>query len=53
MFFLGIVFVCIGVFGWFGYWFAGSGIAALIALGFVIAGIALMASNSNNRTKDK
>jgi len=53
MFLLGIAFVCIGVFGWFGYWFAGSGIAALIAIGFVVAGIALIVSNSKKSTADK
>ena len=42
---LGLIFVGISVFGWFGFWFAGSGAAALIALGFLIAGLALMASN--------
>ena len=41
---LGLIFVGISIFGWFGFWFAGSGIASLIALGFLIAGIALMAS---------
>lgn len=39
---LGIVFIGISVFGWLGFWFAGSGHAALIALGFFIAGFALM-----------
>ena len=41
---LGLVFVGISVFGWLGFWFAGSGHAALIALGFLIAGLALLGS---------
>lgn len=41
---LGFIFVAISVFGWTGFWFAGSGHAALIALGFLIAGIALISS---------
>lgn len=39
---LGFVFVGISVFGWFGFWFAGSGHAALIAFGFLVAGVALI-----------
>jgi len=42
---LGLIFVGISVFGWFGFWFAGSGSAALIALGFLVAGLALLASD--------
>ncbi len=41
---LGLVFVGVSVFGWLGFWFAGSGHAALIALGFLIAGLALLGS---------
>ncbi len=40
--YLGYLFVGISVFGWFGFWFAGSGSAALIALGFLVAGLALI-----------
>jgi hypothetical protein len=39
---LGLAFVGVSVFGWLGFWFAGSGHAALIALGFLIAGLALL-----------
>jgi len=42
---LGIICVAIAVFGWTGYWFAGSGFAALIALGFLVTGISLISSN--------
>lgn len=42
---LGIICVAIAVFGWTGYWFAGSGFAALIALGFLFTGISLISSN--------
>jgi len=38
---LGIFFIGVSVFGWFGFFFAGSGYAALIAIGFLIAGVAL------------
>lgn len=41
---LGLIFIGIAIFGWFGYWFAGSGIASLIAIGFLVAGIALLVS---------
>ena len=47
---LGIVFVGISVFGWFGFWFAGSGHAALIALGFLVAGIALIRAGKDADT---
>jgi len=39
---LGLIFVGISVFGWLGFWFAGSGYAALIATGFLLAGLALI-----------
>jgi len=39
---LGIICVAIAVFGWTGYWFAGTGFAALIALGFLVTGISLI-----------
>ena len=42
---LGIIFVGVSVFGWTGYWFAGSGFAALIALGFLVTGLSLISSN--------
>jgi hypothetical protein len=42
---LGIICVAIAVFGWTGYWFAGSGFAALIALGFLFTGISLISSD--------
>jgi hypothetical protein len=42
---LGIICVAIAVFGWTGYWFAGTGFAALIALGFLVTGISLISSN--------
>lgn len=45
---LGLIFIAISVFGWFGFWFAGSGHAALIAFGFLVAGIALMNSKKAN-----
>lgn len=41
---LGLVFIGISVFGWLGFWFAGSGHAALIAIGFLVAGLALLGS---------
>ena len=41
---LGLIFIGISVFGWFGFWFAGSGHAALIAMGFLVAGLALLNS---------
>lgn len=41
---LGLIFVGISIFGWFGFWFAGSGNAALIAIGFLVAGLALIAT---------
>jgi hypothetical protein len=42
---LGVICIAIAVFGWTGYWFAGSGFAALIALGFLVTGISLISSN--------
>ena len=39
---LGLIFIGISVFGWFSFWFAGSGHAALIAIGFLVTGIALL-----------
>lgn len=42
---LGFILIAIAVFGWTGYWFAGSGFAALIALGFLVTGISLISSN--------
>ena len=47
---LGFIFIGISVFGWFGFWFAGSGNAALIAAGFLIAGLALLGSASNSNS---
>lgn len=45
---LGIIFIAIAIFGWTGYWFAGSGFAALIALGFLVTGISLISSNKGS-----
>ena len=39
---LGVFFIGVSIFGWFGFFFAGSGHAALIAIGFLVAGIALV-----------
>ncbi len=41
---LGIFFIGFSIFGWFGFLFAGSGHAALIAIGFLVAGVALLDS---------
>jgi hypothetical protein len=55
---LGFTFILISIFGWFGFWFAGSGHAFLIALGFFIAGILLISAgeaidNLKNKLKKK
>jgi len=39
---LGIFFISVSIIGWFGFFFAGSGHAALIAFGFLVAGVALL-----------
>jgi hypothetical protein len=39
---IGCFFIGVSIFGWFGFFFAGSGHAALIAIGFLVAGIALV-----------
>jgi len=39
---LGMFFIGVSIFGWFGFFFAGSGHAALIAIGFLVAGVALL-----------
>lgn len=39
---LGLFFIGVSIFGWFGFFFAGSGHAALIAIGFLVAGMALV-----------
>lgn len=41
----GVFFIGISVFGWTGYWFAGTGFAALIAFGFLVTGLYLISSN--------
>jgi len=45
---LGYIFIGISIFGWFGFWFAGSGHAFLIAFGFLVAGIALLGNNKKD-----
>jgi len=41
---LGAFFIGVSIFVWFGFFFAGSGHAALIAIGFLIAGVGLVGS---------
>ena len=47
---LGFVFVGISIFGWFGFWFAGSGNAALIAFGFLVAGVVMIGAGKDTDT---
>ena len=49
---LGVFFIGVAVFGWFGFFFAGSGYAALIAIGFLIAGVALTNSTNTGKSID-
>ena len=48
---LGTFFIGVAIFGWFGFFFAGSGHAALIALGFLVAGLALIRSTEDKEKK--
>jgi hypothetical protein len=41
----GVFFIGVSVFGWTGYWFAGTGFAALTAFGFLVTGLYLISSN--------
>ena len=43
----GLVFIALGVFGWFGYWFAGSGWAAGIAFLLCLAGLQSITDSLN------
>lgn len=43
---LGFMFIAIAVFGWPGFWFAGSGFAALIAFGFLVTGLSLIGNDN-------